>query len=169
MAAYDPENVVNFKKMYRKQYSEIAISAADKFTPEQLFDFAVKYFEWAEANHIQAAETAAFQGRTFESKVHKARVFTFAGLRLFAGISTSSWDGYKKRPGYAEVVDFIETVIYEQKYQLAVNGIINAGMVAKDLGIDKNAQVNVTTTANAESTISTEEVKEAVASIIDKL
>lgn len=65
-------------------------------------------------------------------------------------------------------MSFIDSVIYEQKFQLAVNGIINSNFAAKEMGIDKPAEVNVdnsTTVAN----ISTEQFKDAVNDILGEL
>lgn len=170
MAKFEPKEAVNFKKLYRKNYGDIVkMHDHDKLTPEQLFDMAVSYFEWAEQNHLKAAETASFQGHISEGKVHKARVFTVTGLRLFCAISENRLNAYRNRDGYREVMEFIDSVIYEQKYQLAVTGIINANLIAKDLGIDKNAQVNVTATATSGEAVTKEDIGEAVKSILEDL
>ena len=103
----------NFKKMYNKKYGDIfQISNNRLFTPEQLFDMAVKYFSWAEENAIKAAETASFQGIVTENLVHKVRVFTINGLCLFCGITQKSYAQWRGEPGYSEVIEFIDSVIY---------------------------------------------------------
>ncbi|AGI61443.1 terminase small subunit [Shigella phage pSf-1] len=92
----------NFKKLYNKQYGDIAkMTKAHKYTPEQVFDLAVRYFTWAEENHIQAAETASFQGDVYESKIHKPRVFTLNGFRLFAGLSASVLEKWRREQDLA--------------------------------------------------------------------
>lgn len=158
----------NFKKLYEKKYGDV-IDKRRTLTPEQVFDLAVKYFSWAEANAIVAAETASFQGEVSESQVHKPRVFTVKGMRLFCSFSEAVLNKWRKDPLYSPVMEFIDSVIYEQKFQLAVNGIINPGFVAKDLGIDKPAQVNVEANANSLSGVTEESIKEAVSSIVDML
>lgn len=168
-----PHQAFNFKKLYNKRYGDIVtMNTQHRYTPEQVFDMAVKYFEWAESNAIKSAETSSFQGRTYQDEVKKPRVFTWAGLKLFCGWSEGAITKWRKEPGYCDVMAFVDTVIHEQKYQLAANGIINAGMVAKELGIDKPAQVNVEAVANAEQTIQSvtaDEVKEAVIDILEKI
>ena len=79
---------------------------------------------------------------------------------------------WKKEPGFSEVMEFIESVIYEQKFQLAANGVINAAFIAKDLGVDQPAQINVS--ANSESSaaiaeVGADEVREAVRDILAEI
>lgn len=139
-------------------------------TPEQVFDMAVRYFEWAESNHIQASETASFQGDVFESKTHKPRIFTIGGFRLFCGYSENNIQRFRREPGYAEVMEFIDSVIREQKFQLAANNIINASLVSKDLGLDKAATITVENNAvNTIEAVSAEDVKDAVRDILDAI
>lgn len=161
----------NFKKLYNKQYGDIAkMTKAHKYTPEQVFDLAVRYFTWAEENHIQAAETASFQGDVYESKIHKPRVFTLNGFRLFAGLSASVLEKWRREPGFSEVMDFIDGVVYEQKFQLAANNIVNAGFIGKEIGVEKPASINVEATADSSiESVTAEEVKKAVHDVLDML
>lgn len=161
----------NFKKLYNKQYGDIAtMTKAHKYTPEQVFDLAVRYFTWAEENHIHASETASFQGDVFESKIHKPRVFTLTGFRLFAGISEAVLQKWRREPGFCDVMDFIDGVVYEQKFQLAANNIVNAVFIGKEMGVDKPATVTIENNSNASiDSVTAEEVKEAVHSILDMI
>lgn len=160
---------LNFKELYNKRYGDIArLNNAHTLTPEQVFDLAIRYFEWAEKNHIEAAETASFQGDVFESKIHKPRIFTLNGLRLFCGFSESVTLKWRKEPGFSEVMDFIDTVINEQKFQLAANNLVNAAFIAKDIGVDKPASINVEANASVE-TVTADEVKEAVRDILEEI
>ena len=161
----------NFKELYQKKFGTI-LARNRQITPEQLFDLAVKYFEWAEDNAIKAAETASFQGDVEESLVHKPRVFTYTGFKLFAGFSDAGLVKWRKEPDYCEVMEFVDSVISEQKFQLAANGIINASFIGKDLGIDKPASINIDNNASASAgAVATTEdaMKDAVNSILDML
>ncbi len=79
----------NFKELYKKKFGTV-LAKNRAMTPEQLFDLSVKYFEWAEDNAIKASESASFQGGVYESLVHKPRVFTWTGYRLFIGASEAA-------------------------------------------------------------------------------
>lgn len=159
----------NFKELYNKKYGDI-VSKTRVYTPEQVFDLAVRYFTWAEQNAITAAESASFQGEVEQTEIYKPRVFTIKGLRLFCSFSEAVLIKWRREEGYAEVMEFIDSVIDEQKFQLAANGVINASFIGKDLGIDKPATINVETTAASSSSNTTEVMmKDAVNSILDNL
>lgn len=173
MARKPVVEALNFKELYNKKYGDIARMTNNKMTPEQLFDMAIRYFTWAEESYIQAAETAAFQGDVYETRIHKPRIFTLNGFRLYAGLSEQSILRLRKEPGYDDVMDFIDGVIFEQKFQLAANGIVNASFIGKEIGVDKGASVNVNASASAEAKsindVNAEEVREAVLDILDKI
>lgn len=162
---------MNFKKLWNKQYSDLIGTKLDKratLTPEQVMNLIVQYFEWAELNAIKAGETATFQGRVYQDTIHKPRIFTWEALKLFCGFSGTALAKWKLKPGYDVVIEFAESVIKEQKYQLAANGMINSTMIAKELGIDKGDTFNIS--ANAETEVNTEEaMKNAVASVLSKI
>ena len=69
-------------------------------------------------------------------------------------------------------MEFIDSVITEQKFQLAANGVINASLIGKELGLDQSPQINVSASAESSAAIndvSAEEVKEAVLDILEKI
>lgn len=157
----------NFKALYNKKYGDIAMVAINrKYTPEEVFNFAVRYFSWAESEAIKAIETAAFQGVVSESLVHKPRVFTLTGLALFMGVNINRFARWRTEAGYSDVMEFIDNVIYEQKYQLGVAGIINSIIVGKELGIDKPQEITISNNSTANDVDS---MKEALESVISKL
>ncbi|QXV80767.1 terminase small subunit [Veterinaerplatzvirus Jeanpiccard] len=157
----------NFKALYNKKYGDIAMVAINrKYTPEEVFDFAVRYFSWAEGEAIKAIETAAFRGVVSESLVHKPRVFTLTGLALFMGVNINRFARWRAEAGYSDVMEFIDNVIYEQKYQLCVAGIINSTIVGKELGIDKPQEITISNNSTANDVDS---MKEALESVIGKL
>lgn len=142
MAKY--EHKPNFRELYNKRYGDIAtVKDRSPLTPEQLMEQAVRYFDWAEKTALKAGETASYQGYISQHEVSKPRVFTTNGLCLFCGIGVSTFNNYAKQPGFAEVVDFIRSVIHEQKYQLAAAEMVNSALIIKDLGLDKSAVVTM--------------------------
>lgn len=164
---------LNFKELYNKTYGDIVtLNNRHKYTPEQVFDMAIRYFTWAEENHIQAAETASFQGDVYESRVYKPRVFTVNGFSLYLGVTEAAVSKWRKEPGFCDVMEFVDKVIYEQKFQLAANNMINAGFIGKEIGVEKPATVSVEAIAAANASIdavTADEVKEAVIDILEQL
>lgn len=165
--ANEKVRIGNFKELYNKKYGDIAnLSHRHPMTPETVFNLAVKYFSWAEDQAIKAIETASFQGVVTENLVHKPRIFTLNGFCLYCGVTASSIQSWRASPGFAEVMEFIDSVIREQKYQLAASGIVNPGMISKELGIDKPQEITITNTSSANDV---DTMKEALESVISKL
>lgn len=163
--AKEKVRIGNFKELYNKKYGDIAnLNHRHPMTPETVFNLAVKYFSWAEDQAIKAIETASFQGVVTENLVHKPRIFTLNGFCLYCGVTASSIQSWRASPGFAEVVEFIDSVIHEQKYQLAASNLINAGFVGKEIGIDKATEVNVSNVVN-----DTQTIEDAVKSVLDKI
>lgn len=165
--AQEKVRIGNFKELYNKKYGDIAnLSHRHPMTPETVFNLAVKYFSWAEDQAIKSIETASCQGVVTENLVHKPRVFTLNGFCLYCGVTASSIQSWRASPGFAEVMEFIDSVIREQKYQLAASGIVNPGMISKELGIDKPQEITITNTSSANDV---DTMKEALESVISKL
>lgn len=163
--ANEKVRIGNFKELYNKKYGDIAnLNHRHPMTPETVFNLAVKYFSWAEDQAIKAIETASFQGVVTENLVHKPRVFTLNGFQLYCGVTYGAIQSWRASPGFSEVMEFIDSVITEQKYQLAASNLINAGFVGKDIGIDKAAEVNVKNIVN-----DTQTIEDAVKSVLDKI
>ena len=158
----------NFKALYEKEFG-VVLGRTAEMTPEQFFDIAKRYFQWAEENAIKAAETATFQGDVNEWGVNKPRIFTLTGLSLFCGVNQSTLGRYRHDPNYARVMEFIDSVIYEQKFQLAAVGMINASFVGKEMRIDKPAVLNIDAVAGNKNEITDEVLEKAISNILDKI
>lgn len=172
MTAYKPPSTGNFNRLYNKNFGDITGKTGDRrtYNPEVLFNMAREYFEWCDSEYIEVAESAAYQGEVTQSPVSKNRVFTMTGLRRFLCLTKSTMTDLRKDPAYEHVFDFIDDVIHEQKYQLAANNIINAGMIMRDLGMEKGAEINVVNNGDRNTAnVNAEELKEAVSSILGKI
>lgn len=163
--AHDKFKGTNFKKLYNRTLDQVV--GKTFMSPQQFLDMVISYFSWAESNAVRAIETASFQGVVTENLIHKPRVFTIRGLCLYCGISAAMLTKMRGDVNFAPIVDLIDNVVYEQKYQLAVNGIINSAMVGKELGIDKPATVTVE--QNNTANVDVAEFKEAVRDVLDNI
>lgn len=163
--------IYNMRDLYNKKYGDIArMNSNNTITPEELFDFAVKYFKWAEEQYIRAGETASFQGRVYQNEVAKPRVFTAKGFCLFAGFNERRLIEWRKKDGFSEVMAFVDAVIHEQKFQLAANGMVNTGFIMRDLGMTSSSESEASTSeSEAIGNVKAGEVKEAVKSVLEKL
>lgn len=123
-------------------------------TPEDLWKAAVKYFQWAEDNPLVEEKIFHSQGEITKDTVTHPRTFTLAGFYVHANITEASWYDYKRRPEYSWVIERIQKAMFEQKFSGAASGFFNATIIARDLGlkeqqeIDQNVKSDVTVKAD---------------------
>lgn len=107
-------------------------------TPEQFWNAACEYFEWVESNPLLEEKAFHFQGAVVKDTVCKMRAMTISGLRLFLGISHTALAEYESREDFNSVIRDIKEIIYNQKFAGASADLLNANIIARDLGlIDK--------------------------------
>lgn len=104
-------------------------------TPDDLWSAAVEYFAWVEDNPLYEDKVIAYQGEVKHEPVQKMRAMTVAGLCLFLDISQQAWSEYKQRQGYGDVTSAIDSVIRSQKFAGAAADLLNANIIARDLGL----------------------------------
>jgi hypothetical protein len=103
--------------------------------PDQLWDSAVEYFEWVEANPLWEAKVAQYQGEPVEMTVPKMRAMTLEGLWLYTDVTKDIWYTLKTKNDFSEVVTRIENVIKSQKFAGAAADLLNPNIIARDLGL----------------------------------
>lgn len=113
-------------------------------TPEDLWDAAEQYFQWVEDNPLMSAELVKFQGEATIAKVPKMRAMTHDGLQIFIGISDVTWLEYCKKPDFASVTQDIKKIIRNQKFGGAAADLLNANIIARDLGLSDKTETKVT-------------------------
>lgn len=73
--------------------------------------------------------------------VAKMRAMTLDGLHLFLGITDQTWINYREREDFLEVTTTIDKAIRSQKFAGAAADLLNANIIARDLGL-KDASTN---------------------------
>lgn len=106
--------------------------------PEDLWNCSVSYFEWVEANPIWK-EVMTKNGPV---QMMKPRAMTIQGFCLHVGITPSTYYSYKKIPEFADVIEAIECVMYEQKFTAAVAETMNPGIITRDLNLADKKEVS---------------------------
>lgn len=107
--------------------------------PDDLWEACLEYFEWVEANPLHDSQAFAYQGTVTVEPLPKMRAMTITGLCIFLDIVRSTWDVYRTDEGFSEVCTRAEEVIRSQKFEGAAAGLLNASIIARDLGLaDKN-------------------------------
>ncbi|MDW9547721.1 DNA-packaging protein [Sinorhizobium meliloti] len=109
--------------------------------PEDLWTACVEYFEWVEANPLHETKAFAFQGVVTKETLPKMRAMTIDGLCLFLDIGIQTWHDYKGRDDFSEVTSRAENVIRSQKFAGAAADLLNANIIARDLGLADKAEL----------------------------
>ena len=104
-------------------------------TPESMFEAALAYFKWADANPLVEEKAFQFQGAPVMADINKMRPYTLKAFMLHAGSSYQSWSDYRARAEFSEVVNAIDDTIRTQKFDGAVAGLMNPNIIARDLGL----------------------------------
>lgn len=104
--------------------------------PDDLWDACCEYFNWNADNPLYEDNLVTFQGTATHEPIAKMRAMTIAGLCLFLDITEGTWFEWKKsRPDLSEVITRAEMIIRKQKFEGASAGLLNANIIARDLGL----------------------------------
>jgi len=112
-----------------------------KYTPEALWKEAEKYFQWVEDNPLWKMKLFAYQGLITKANVPKMRAMTITAFCLFADICPNTWKNYKETNDFMPVTKRIEKVVYSQKFEGASADLLNANIIARDLGLKERTDV----------------------------
>ena len=103
--------------------------------PEELWEKACEYFQWMEDNPLYEMKTWCHNGMVTEKEVPKMRAMTLMSLWLFLDISKDTWYKYCQKEAFVEVTKAIESIIKMQKFEGAASDMLNANIIARDLGL----------------------------------
>jgi len=110
-------------------------------SPEVLLSAAMEYFQWCEDNPLMEID---YRGKdVIQVELPKMRAFTWDGLELFLGIY--SLRDYKTNPDYkdfSQVITQIGKIIDNQKFTGAAAGLLNANIIARDLGLKEHTDLS---------------------------
>lgn len=104
-------------------------------TPEILWAACVEYFEWTEANPLIEEKVFCAQGQVTRANIAKMRAMTIFGLCRFLGIARTTWEEYSGREDFKYICSEAENVIRDQKFTGAAADMLNANIIARDLGL----------------------------------
>ena len=118
-------------------------------TPEEMWERACGYFEWCHENplHEMKVFNCGEMG-IVQEPVDKMRAMTIQGLCFYLGISDDTWANYSKNKDFIGICNDIKNVIYTQKFEGASAGLLNASIIARELGLADKQEVANTVTIN---------------------
>lgn len=104
-------------------------------TADALRAAAVEYFEWVADNPLGEEKLFSYEGSIVRGDFGKLQAMTLKGLCIFLDISFQAWANYRERPDFVEVCEWVESVVYQQKFTGAAAGLLNPAIIARDLGL----------------------------------
>ncbi|WP_459378558.1 DNA-packaging protein [Serratia sp. ser-z] len=110
-------------------------------SPEALWSACCEYFEWVEEHPLLEMKAFSYQGKVTQEPIAKMRAMTLTGLCLFLDIADSTWQTYRVREDLSVITTRAEKVIYDQKFSGAAADLLNANIIARDLGLKEQSQV----------------------------
>ena len=128
---------------------------------DALWEACCEYFEWVDANPLYEDKLVTFQGAATHEPVAKMRAMTIDGLCLFLDIAVSTWYEWRKVSDFSEVVSRAESVIRSQKFAGAAADLLNANIIARDLGLAEKREVDSTSTVKVSADMSPQEAARA--------
>lgn len=110
-------------------------------SPDQLWAACQEYFQWVEDNPLYEAKAFAYQGTVTVQDLPKMRAMTIEGLCIFLDIATKTWGLYREREDFIPVVTRVEDIIRQQKFSGAAADLLNANIIARDLGLADKSEL----------------------------
>lgn len=110
-------------------------------SPDVLWIAACEYFEWVEANPLWEDKVTSYQGVNVHEPIAKMRAMTIDGLCLFLDIGIQTWHDYRSREDFSDVTSRIERAIRSQKFAGAAADLLNANIIARDLGLADKSEL----------------------------
>ncbi len=104
-------------------------------TPEDLLKACNEYFEWCQENPLKEEMAFHSQGLITKTEVSKLRAFTLQGLCNFIDMSIMGFMLYEDRKDFVEVTTRVREIIYLQKFEGSAANMLNANIIARDLGL----------------------------------
>lgn len=138
MARFPTEN--QFWKLRSKSGRDTLFAS-----PQAMREAAEEYFNWCDAHPFYKAEaikSGDMAGTLM--KVPVMRPYTYEGFLSYIDAGKEYWRQFKKEhpPDFSGIIDWISQTIYNQKFSGAAANLLNANIIARDLGLRDNVGIS---------------------------
>lgn len=116
--------------------------------PDDLWAACCGYFDYVAENPLYEAKAFAFQGAVTQDNLPKMRAMSIKAMCLHIGVAHQTWDRWKNeesdlfRPDLSSVMGVAEDIIFSQKFEGASADLLNANIIARDLGLADKKEVS---------------------------
>lgn len=128
---------------------------------EALWEACCEYFQWVEDNPLHEMKAFSYQGEVVQEPVAKMRAMTISGLCIFLDIDETTWRDWRKVDDFSPITDRVERIIYNQKFTGAAADLLNANIIARDLGLADKTEVKQSVTAKVSADMSPQDAARA--------
>lgn len=108
-----------------------------------------EYFAWCEENPLLEID---YRGSSPPVKVElpKMRAYTMQGLTCFLHVNTVYFNQFEESlikkndeqsKDFSKVITHVKEIIYNQKFVGAASGFLNPNIIARDLGLNDNSNI----------------------------
>lgn len=119
-------------------------------TPEQLWNAACEYFDWVEENPLWETKSYQYQGVPVQDTIPKMRAMTLEGICLFLHVNTKYFYDFEggldlstqEGKDFSEIISKIKEIIRNQKFSGAAADLLNANIIARDLGLRDKSELD---------------------------
>ena len=136
--------------------------------PDDLWSAVVEYFQWVDDNPLY--EEKVFNGKDgiVRASIAKMRAMTISGLCIFLDIDRKTWDAYRERPDFIHIVTRAEEIIRDQKFTGAAADLLNANIIARDLGLAEKSELTGKDGGPIETKATDRDLAKAIAALLSK-
>jgi hypothetical protein len=119
-------------------------------TSELLWQAACEYFQWCEDHPLYETRGFAYQGVVTKEEFPKMRAMTLSQLCFYLNCNEAYFRQFKENikdskneidKDFSTIIHDIEKVIYDQKFQGASADLLNANIIARDLGLKERTDL----------------------------
>lgn len=136
-------------------------------SPEQLLAACMEYVAWAEANPLWEAKAWQHQGEVVTATLPKMRAMSIGGLCIFLDIDRTTWIDYREKPAFSKICARVEEMIRDQKFSGAAADLLNASIIARDLGLAEKSETESKIDARIEYSITDEQAQRIAQALLD--
>ena len=116
-------------------------------TPELLWEAACEYFQWCDDNPLLEHKVInSSKEGVVNHTIPKMRAYTMQGICLYLNCNVGYFNDFEKNVSeddkdFSLVITCIRETIYNQKFSGAAADLLNANIIARDLGLKDNTDI----------------------------
>lgn len=137
-------------------------------TPDLLWEAACEYFEWCDENKLIEID---FRGKDADKvELPHMRPYTIHGLCLYLDCGTAYFRNFTPpNEDFKSIITRIVETIYNQKFEGAAAGFLNANIIARDLGLSEKTELSAEIKKDADFSNLSDEDLLNLATVMQKL